>query len=268
VSAYGPPCPVSELILAAEGAACADCARVTLRLAEGDPVQYGPHRRREAGALISELRFQAPDLPPERSDRPVEAAVGPPRLNGGLDHARLPVIALGDQPVCPVSQDQEPAYQFLVSHFFFRWWCDAHPPEGLARVGLRGSRRDDLLLSGLSRIRRICRNRNCWRRCCDADADYGNQGALQWSSSCRWSVGRPLQPLQRSPASHLLHAACQRQVRCRRRCRVVYRGAAKLTDRSVNDGSNTRTGVRFRSCASLQDARTGGKRHFPHHDRP
>ena len=145
------------------------------------------------------------------------------------DGAHLVVVAPGEQPVGSFAQFQVPLHQFLVSCVCLALLIDAHRPDGLVRVG-HGSLRSRLVALRGSRIRRVCRNRNCWCCRCDADADHGNQGGLHWSSSCRWSLSASPHSSQRSPVSHLLRAACRRTTagHCGRRpgCRLGGDGVA------------------------------------------
>ncbi len=118
-----------------------------------------------------------------------ELAVRPLRLLRAevADKLRLTApLALGDQAVQSVAKPYVALHESLVL-FLFVCICrfiDRYSPDGLMSVSHSASSRSWAL--GAARLHG--RNRNCWCRCCDADADYGNQGGLQRSSSCRWSV--------------------------------------------------------------------------------
>ena len=123
---------------------------------------------------------QPPDLLGQHAIRPDD----PVSLTDG---AHLVVVPAGQEPVGSFAQFRVPLHQFLVSCICLALLIDAHRPDGLVRVGHGGLRGCRWALRG-SRIRRVCRNRNCWCCRCDANTDHGNQGGLHWSSSCRWSL--------------------------------------------------------------------------------
>ena len=182
------PGPERELVLAAVGAAAADRARVAVRLAGGDPLQGRPHAGRQAGAPVAQVGPHVPDALAQHPDRA-------PQRRGWTTApawrcapcAASPSVALGDQPVRAVPELQVPLHEPLVSYVGLSLCrVDRHGPDRLPRVDPRGAGRGRF--NCLSVVRRYRRDRNCWCRCCDADADYGNQGGPQWSSSCRWSV--------------------------------------------------------------------------------
>ena len=142
------------------------------------------HARRQAGALVAQVGAHATDALAELPVRAHQRAVGPAQLDRGAHLPHLAAVALRDQAVEPLPELQEALRQpALVQCVVRRCGC---------RCRCRGAH---CLLNCLHVIRRYGRDRNCWYRCCDADAENGNQGGLQWSSSCR-GQSRPLHSLR------------------------------------------------------------------------
>ena len=114
LAAHARPGPERELVLAAEGAAAADRARVAVRLAGGDPLQRRPVRRRQAGALGAQVGPDVADALAQLAGSR-DPGRGWTSAAGRVHDARLALPSRLATSRLAVAQLQIPLHQPLVS---------------------------------------------------------------------------------------------------------------------------------------------------------